>query len=177
METNGELRERLLSAARRMPGASTSQLAAAAAAADSTADYHLRRLVRSGDLTSQMTGRTRRWFQASPRFCPVLKRAIPELRRPEALAVVRALDDTPCSSTDLAARTDVPVGTVRWVTAVLKGTYLLEATRSGRVALRDGAAKCVEHAIAGSCCPDWGRCPMSAAWERERAGRREPTSR
>lgn len=176
MESNGELRERLLLAARRMPGASTAQLAVEADAAPSTADYHLRRLAKMGELTTQMAGRTRRWFQASPRFCPVLKRAIPELRREETLAVARVLDDTPCAAPELAVRSGVPEGTVRWVTAVLHGTFLLERSRAGRVTLREGAGKCIEQAVLGACCPDWGRCPMSLAWERERAAREEATS-
>lgn len=173
VEENERLRERMLAALAVAPGGSTREVARLVDVAESTADYHLRRLGKLGLVTSHPSGRTRRWFAVASGFCPVLRCAIPEMRRPETLAVASALSPTPISAPALADRTGIAEGTVRWVTAVLHRTFLLSRTRSGRVHLRDGAQRCLEMAITSTRCPEWGRCAVSLAWERERAPERE----
>lgn len=172
---NEGLRERVLSALIALPGGSTRDLARRVGIAESTADYHLRRLAKLGLASPQFAGRTRRWYATAGGFCPVLKLAIPELRRVETVAVARALSSMPVTARGLAERSGVPDGTVRWVTAVLQRTFLLAKTRGGRVQLRDGAERCLDLAIATARCPEWGRCAVSLAWERERGpDAREP---
>ena len=174
METNEALRARVLALVQGAPGTSTRQLAAQVGMAESTVDYHLRRLGRAGEVSSVAAGRSRRWFASEGNFCPVLKRAIPELRRPEALAVARVVDDTPASVRDLVERSGLPEGTIRWVSAVLHQAYLIEKTKSGRVVRREGAERCLAQACAARPCPEWGRCPVSLAWERDREPHRQP---
>lgn len=169
VEENERLRERIVAALALAPGGSTRDVARLVGIAESTADYHLRRLGKLGLVTTQPSGRTRRWFATASGFCPVLRRAIPEMRRPEAIVVARALSPTPVSAPELAERSGVAEGTVRWVTAVLHRTFLLAKTRSGRVQLRDGAERCLEMAVTASRCPEWGRCPVSLAWQQGHA--------
>lgn len=167
VEENEGLRERMLDALAAAPGVCTRDVARRVGVAESTADYHLRRLARSGLAAAHWSGRTRRWYATAGGFCPVLKRAIPEMRRAETLLVARALSSTPVSAPQLAERAGVPEGTVRWVTAVLQRTFVLAKTQGGRVYLREGAERCLEMAASASRCPEWGRCPMSLAWERD----------
>lgn len=148
-----------------MPGSSTRAVARALGVDESTADYHLRRLRRRGDVVAQAHGRELAWFLSGSGLCPVLKRAVPAMRREEVLATARALDETPASARIVAERAGVPVGAVRWAAGVLEEAGLLERSRSGRLALRRGADVCIRRAAEGARCELWGRCEVSRALE------------
>lgn len=157
-------RPELVEAVRAMPGASTREVSRAAGVSEWTADYHLRRMLRAGEVTTENVGRTRRWYLASCGLCPVLKRAIPALRRPEAQAVALAAEDYPETLPRLARRAGLPIGTTRWITSVLEDAFLLERSRYGRLSLRHGAQTCLGAATHGRRCDLWGRCPVSREW-------------
>ena len=154
----------LIEAIRAMPGASTRQIASAVGVSEWTADYHLRRLLRTGAVTTELTGRTRSWYVAGCGFCPVLRRALPPLRRPEARALAMAADEWPAALPVLAKRAGVPLGTARWVASVLTDAFIFERNRFGRVTLRRGAGTCVAAASDGRRCDLWGKCAVSRAW-------------
>lgn len=154
----------LIDAIRVSPGASTRQLARAVGISEWTADYHLRRLLRNGAVTTESMGRSRVWYAAGCGLCPVLRRAVPPLRRPEAQAVAMAADEWPVALPVLAKRARVPIGTARWVANVLTDAFILERSRFGRVTLRRGAATCVAAAAEGRRCDLWGKCAVSRAW-------------
>lgn len=157
-------RDALSLAIRATPGASTRELARTTGISEWTADYHLRRMLREGALVAETVGRTRCWYAKGCGLCPVLRRAMPMLRRPEALAVALASPDDPEPLPRLASRAGVSVGTARWVTTVLADAFLLERNRFGRVALRPGAGTCLSAASAGRRCDLWGKCAVSRAW-------------
>lgn len=158
------LRQRLLCVVTDVPGANTRQAATIVGVPESSADYHLRGLVKEGLLTTEFNGRTRHWFASGCGLCPVLRRAVPALRRPEARAVALALDDCPTTATDLSRRTGVALGGVRWAASVLEDARLVVRTTGGRLRLRHGARVCLGKATAGERCPQWGRCPVSQAF-------------
>ena len=170
-------RESLLQAVRQAPGASTRQIAQALGSTEWTTDYHLRRLLRARLVTTEPIGRARCWYAASCGLCPVLKRAMPILRRPEAMAVALAAEDVPETLPRLAARAGVPVGTARWVASVLANAFVLERSRYGRMRLRRGASTCVAAAAEGRRCDLWGKCPVSRAWESLREETPPPAAR
>ena len=163
------LRERLLQVVTELPGAHTRQAAAAVGVPESSADYHLRRLVKEGKLLSEFSGRTRHWYARGCGLCPVLRRAVPMLRREEARACAAALDETPATAIALATRAGVTLGTARWTASVLHEARLLARVRNGRVALRPGARTCLEKAVRAERCNEWGRCPVSVAFLAEQA--------
>lgn len=144
-----------------MPGASASVIARAVGMHESTVTYHLRRLARRGLVHVEPRGRERRWYAAGCGLCPVLRAAIPILRRDEARRVAAALDETPRSASVLARRADVRVGTVRWTAATLEQAGIVQKSRGGRVALHEGARVCIMKAGAEEACGAWGACPMS----------------
>lgn len=155
------------------PGASTRRVAEALALDDTTVDYHLSRLARDGHVVLQRQGRENCWFAASARLCPVLRRAVPALRRDETRAVALAMDDLPRSAADLATRAGVPMGASRWALTTLKQAGLATSSRNGRVRLSDGAEVCLQKALAAERCDRWGACPVSRmleAAEREKDG-------
>lgn len=163
METLDGLREQLLTIVTEMPGANTRQAAARAGVPESSADYHLRRLVKLGHLTSEFQGRTRHWYAKGCGLCPVLRRATPALRRDETRAVAEALREEPSTAGDLARHAGLTLGSVRWVAGVLGEAGLVQRTSQGRLLLRSGAQTCLGKAIHGQRCTEWGRCPVSLA--------------
>lgn len=154
----------LLQAIRLRPGASTREIAAMTGNSEWTADYHLRRLAKAGLVMSEMRGRVRCWFLASCGLCPVLRRAMPALRRPEARAVAWASDETPVTAAQLAARAGVSKGSTRWVAGVLTHAFILERSTGGRTSLRAGAQTCIAQATSGQRCALWGKCSVSREW-------------
>lgn len=164
MRDDTSCRDRLADAVRKMPGASTREISRATGISEWTADYHLRRMLREGALSTENVGRTRRWYAKGCGLCPVLRRAVPALRRPEAQAVALAASDYPENLPRLASRAGVPLGSTRWVTNVLVDAFLLERNRYGRLALRRGAETCLGPAASGRTCDLWGKCPISRAW-------------
>ena len=154
----------LIEAIRTLPGASTRQLAGLVGISEWTADYHLRRLLRTGAVTTELAGRTRSWFVSGCGLCPVLRRAVPPMRRPEARALAMAADEWPAALPLLAKRAGVPIGAARWVSNVLTDAFIFERNRFGRVTLRRGAATCVAAAAEGRRCDLWGKCAVSRAW-------------
>lgn len=163
-----EASQRVLDVVRGRPGLSVRLVARASGVDESTANYHLRRLEKALCVAPQPVGRDLCWFASDCGLCPVLRRAVPLLRRHEARALALALDETGLSASALVARTGVPVGTVRWLVPALVGAGLAERTSSGRARLRDGASTCVAKAMHGERCGAWGRCDVSIAWARER---------
>lgn len=187
--TAGDMRERILQAVTLVPGAHTRQAASIVGVPESSADYHLRALVKEGRLTSEFNGRTRHWYARGCGLCPVLRRAVPALRRKEARAFAFALEETPAPAVAVATRAGVSVGSARWAATVLQGAGLLASTRNGRLALRTGARTCLEKAETGQRCQEWGRCPVSRAilaeqaaasrsdgWKEGYIGRSRPTT-
>jgi predicted transcriptional regulator len=163
-------RERLHELVAMLPGASTRMLAAECGLAETTAGYHLERLAREGLVRSQIVGRDRCWYRSGCGLCPVLRRALPVLRRPAAASVALALSATPATAGELARRTGTPTGAVRWAATELERTLLLARTRQGRLALRPGAEVCLAAATEGRACPLWGQCALSLAWREALAG-------
>jgi predicted transcriptional regulator len=161
--------ERVLRFVALRPGASTASVASGTQLDETTADYHLRKLRKAGMLVTEKGPRMRCWFPANRGFCPVLRRAVPALARPEALAIARALDDLPRTATDVADRAGVSVGEVRWAATVLEQALLLQKSRAGLLTLREGADVCRGKAASAEPCDRWGRCPMAEAWARRMA--------
>lgn len=157
----------ILNALERSPGACATTLARQLGLNETTVSYHLRRHEKTGVVRSEMIGRTRCWFLATCRLCPVLRRALPAFRRPEAEALAKAADDTPRAIPALAATAGVPPGTARWLTGVLEEAFLLERTHMGRWRLREGAGRCVAMAAAGAPCDQWGKCEVSKAYRNQ----------
>lgn len=151
------------------PGANTRSVADAVGLDDSTASYHLRRLAKEGKLVAEAGARERRWFEARRGWCPVLRRALPELRRPEALAVAMALGNTPANANGIARASGVPVGQVRWIATRLEGALIVERSRAGWLSLRQDADVCLEKAARAEPCDQWGRCPIAQEWARRMA--------
>lgn len=156
-----DTRALILDHLRATPGLSTRAVARAVGVDESTADYHLRRLRQSGGASSETVGREVVWYAGGCGFCPILRQAIPVLRRPEALAVAMALDETPTSASRLAQRAGMRVGTVRWIAEVLEKCGILTKTASGRLTLHEGAHVCVSKAAGAQRCELWGKCPLS----------------
>lgn len=147
------------------PGASTRRVAEALALDETTVDYHLSRLARAGQVVLQRQGRENCWFAASSRLCPVLRRAVPALRRDETRAIALAMDDLPRSAADLATRAGVPMGATRWALTTLKQAGLATSSKTGRVQLAEGAETCIQKALAAERCDRWGACPVSRMLE------------
>ncbi|HWH07791.1 MAG TPA: winged helix-turn-helix transcriptional regulator [Candidatus Thermoplasmatota archaeon] len=143
------------------PGASTRKVAHALAVDDSTAAYHLRRLRREGKVVEQRQGRERCWYNAGRGMCPVLRQAVPALRREETARVAQALGETPQPATWIARAAGVPLGQVRWALLVLEKAGLVARSSLGRVQLADGADVCVRNALQAKGCEAWGECPVS----------------
>lgn len=158
--------QRVLGFVVQRPGASTAAVAQGTQLDETTADYHLRRLMKMGKLLSEKGPRTRAWFPANRGFCPVLRRAVPALARPEARAVALALADTPRPAALVARDACLPVGQVRWAARALEPTLLVRKSRAGFLALRDGAELCRGKAARAEPCDRWGRCPLAQEWAR-----------
>lgn len=171
MEANEEARNALLAQVKACPGAHTRTLAAAVGLSESTAAYHLKRLAKMGQVHSTLVGRDRCWFLSLCGLCPVLRRALPVLRRPTVLRVAKALDDTPRSAPEIAEPLALARGTVRWATLALANAHLAERSRGGRTSLREGADVCLARATTGQPCDLWGRCPVSVSWLDEQRAR------
>lgn len=172
-----EAAQRVLEVVRAAPGLSVSAVARASEVEQSTASYHLRRLEREARVAAMPVGRDLCWYAADCGLCPVLRRAVPLLRRDETRALALAMDETPASALALSERSAVPLGTVRWIIPVLAGATLAERTRNGRTFLREGAATCIAKAVAAERCDRWGQCPVSKAWLAERVGAEEASAR
>lgn len=97
-------------------------------------------------------------------MCPILRRALPRLRREPVAIVARCLGETPVTSSELVARSGLERGSVRWASHELERTFLAQRTPGGRLHLREGAEVCVAKGLAEEACGLWGQCPVSAAW-------------
>jgi len=121
-------------------------------------------------------GRALCWFAAEAGYCPVLRAALPLLRREEARRVALALpQDVPATAIAIARETGVPVQTVRSTLAALERAGVARKSVSGRACLREGARICVEKAAAGESCDMWGACAVSAALTRRLDARPAPS--
>lgn len=145
------------------PGCSTRTVAKALGLDESTADYHLRRMRKRGEVVAEPHGRELAWFLNGSGLCPVLKQAVPAVRRPETLATALALRETPATAREVSERAGVPLGSVRWAAGVLEEAGVLVKSPSGRLALRPGADVCIRRAAEGARCELWGRCEVSRA--------------
>lgn len=143
------------------PGASTRMVARALGLDETTADYHLRRLAKQERLQSEMRGRERAWWPIGGRHCPVLRRAIPALRREETRAAALALTRAPATANELADRARISLATARWSARVLADAGLAQRTRNGRIHLAEGATPCIALAAEGKGCDQWGKCALS----------------
>ena len=128
---------------------------------DSTADYHLRGMLKEGRASVERTGRELTWWPPGCAYCPVLRRAIPTLRREGATALLLALDDWPVASNVLAARAGLTVQAARSHLGAFVQAGLAVKTGRGRVGLAEGARTCVQNARAGATCDKWGKCANS----------------
>ncbi|HUR68711.1 MAG TPA: winged helix-turn-helix transcriptional regulator [Candidatus Thermoplasmatota archaeon] len=146
------------------PGSSTRALASEMGLSESTVAYHLQRLVALGEASSTIVGRSRCWYARGCGLCPVLRRAVPTLRRAGVREVAAALGDTPLTAPELAERTGVSLGAARWAAQELAHSFLAERTRGGRTQLRNGAEVCMTKALVGEPCERWGSCAVSEAW-------------
>lgn len=169
MEGNEPSYARVLSVVAQTPGESTRSIAASVGLNESTADYHLRRLAKDGKVVAEASARERRWYPAGRGWCPVLRRAMPEMRRGEAMDVAMALTSTPVTSNQLARASRVSVGQVRWIATRLEGTLILQKSRAGYLSLREEADICRDKAILGEPCDRWGKCPLAQEWTRRLA--------
>ena len=158
------MRERLLPLLAAHPGLSTRAIADAVSMSESTVAYHLRRLVREGEARSQVVGRDRCWYAKGCDLCPILRRAVPRLRRPAVAQVALALEETPRTASELSERAGLDRGSVRWASQELTRTFLAEKTRGGRVFLRHGADVCLAKGLSGESCTLWKTCPVGQAY-------------
>ena len=159
-------RERIARLVRESPGLSATSLGNTAGLDDTTVSYHLRRLARENRVVSEDTGRERVWFARAPgcAYCPVLRRAIPLLRRETPRSLAHALGPDPRSIRGLALTIGLRPGAVRRAAEGLEEAGLVERNAYGHVQLREGAEVCREKALASDPCPEWGRCPISRTW-------------
>jgi predicted transcriptional regulator len=156
------------------PGASTRELATSLRLAESTVDYHLRKLKRDGALVCDPNGRSIAWFLAGHGLCPVLRRAVPMMRRSDARAVADALiPDLPTTSAALARSTGLPWGSARWTLQLLEDAGLVERLRTGRAVLAPGAETCRGKATRAERCGLWGACEVSKRWVKRREEERK----
>lgn len=160
---------RIVELLRSEPGASTSMVAARLALDQSTADYHLRRLKRGGDVVVERSGRELAWYVKGGGFCPLLRAALPGLRRESVAKVALVLDERPRTAGDVATRAGVSVGEARWACAVLETLGFVSRTASGRVMLREGHRMCVVKGAAQEPCTLWGSCEPSRQRGRDEA--------
>lgn len=158
-------RERVAELVTASPGKSTTALALEIGLDDTTVGYHLHRLSREGKVSPEDLGRELVWFPrgAGCTFCPVLRQAIPALRRESIRTVAYALETEPRSMHGLATYTGLRPGAVRRAVDALDGAGLVLRSRFGRVQLREGAELCREKALGAESCPEWGRCEVSRA--------------
>lgn len=164
IEADGETdatRARLVRFLMAHPGPSTRRVAAELGVDESTADYHLRRLLRRGKVVPQRVGRELVWYVNGSGFCPVLRAALPHLRRESVRRVAQALERAPRTAGEVALAAGVRVGEVRWASQALEGAGLAARSPNGRIMLREGASICVEKGCAQSPCALWGRCIVS----------------
>lgn len=174
MDGMDDRRASILEAVARSPGTSTRAAARSIGVTEWTADYHLRALAKEGIVTREIIGRERCWYKSSCGFCPVIRRAMPVVRRPEALALSLAAEEaTHLPLTVLSRRAGVPVGTARWAGEQLVDAFILERGRMGRLALRDGAGLCISRAASGERCELWGKCAVSRAWKEQTSSTQE----
>lgn len=164
------LPRRLVAAASERPGACTRDLATAVGTSESNAAYHLKRLEREGAVLCEPSGRALSWYATGCGLCPVLRRAVPLLRREGVRAVAQTVKEAPETSRSLAARSGVDYGATRWAAELLEGAFLVERSSTGRVWLREGAARCVAMATTAQRCDLWGRCAVSRAFSDQRGG-------
>jgi len=144
-----------------LPGVGTRTLAGMLDMPESSLDYHLRRLHRDGQLVCDARGRSVSWFIAGQGYCPVLRRALPLLRREETHHIALLLADTPQSVGSLVQETGYSLGLVRWNLSLLETAGLVERNVPGRAVLARGAETCRERAIAQERCDQWGACAIS----------------
>lgn len=155
-------RTRIAAIVQAAPGSNTRTIAQQLALDASTADYHLRRLLKEGKVVQQRQGRELCWFSSRATPCPVVRRLVVAFRREETRAVARALEeDLPKSSLSLAEETGIERQRVRWAMGVLTDIGIAERTRSGRVLLAEGASTCLAKGLSGEPCGMWGACPVS----------------
>lgn len=154
MEAKDKIREYL----RATPGASTQMVGDGVGLDPSTADYHLRRMLRAGQATREQSGREAAWFLVGCGLCPILRASVPALRRPNVGAVARELREDPDTATSLAARAGEDVGRTRWAAESLMALGLAERTRTGRIQRAPGAEICIAKALRGEACDQWGKC-------------------
>ena len=153
--------ERVLEYLEREPGQSVRMVGIAMGINSSTASYHLRKLERAGRVTRVVNGREVVWFRATSSLCPVLRRAMPLMRRAQVPVVAARLKETPRTARAVAREAGLPDGTVRWAIDLLCEAGIAQKSGVGHPRLRDGAEVCVARALAGETCPMWGACAPS----------------
>lgn len=177
MDEELETRRRILTLLMDTPGISTAAAARALELDAATADHHLRKLRRGARVASAAVGREVCWYATRCGFCPVLQRAIPTLRRPGLAAVARELREFAQTSPTLAEHSGVEVGQVRWAATALVGCGLAERSAAGFLRLAPGAHTCVQKALAGERCSEWGGCAPSKTWAAAWDARAAPAGR
>ena len=154
-------RDRILEFLTATPGASTRMVARAMGMDDSSADYHLRRLLKERRLELDLHGRRVAWWPARCGYCPVLRRAIPAFRREGVAATAEALGEWPVAAPEIARRAGLPLALARASLHALLDAGLATRTQRGRTARAEGAATCIAKAAGQATCDLWGACPLS----------------
>ena len=139
--------------------------------------YHLHRLSREEKISSSQAGREVVWFASGCGLCPVLRRAVPAMRRAGVAPLALALTDEPIPLPIIAQDAGLSVGEARWGIQVLKEVGIAQTAWNGKPSLAAGADECVARSLAHEPCPLWGSCAPSRALEGASAIRaRRPSS-
>ncbi len=149
---------RVLAAA---PGANTRHVARTLELDESTASYHLRRLSKQGHVASERRGREVVWFMGQMRLCPILRAAMPIMRRPTVTQLAHTLDERARTIPELAQKSGLTLGETRWAADTLADAGILKRTPGGLSRLAPGAAWCIMKAMRGESCDRWGACEPS----------------
>lgn len=164
---------RILEAVQRAPGAAVADVARAVGVDHSTADYHLRRLLRDGFVGAVRSGRVRAHYAAGCGICPLVRAALPRLggahAAAPALAALVAAGNAGVRAADAARERGVPVGVMRYALQAAVGAGLAERVAFGRFALVPGASRCARCVTDRARCDAWRKCEPGARW-RARAG-------
>ena len=153
--------EKIVEALRNEPGQCATGVARVVGINASTASYHLRRLAREGKVSFADFGRERVWFALGCQLCPVLRRAVPAMRRAGVAPIAVAMTEAPAALAHLAADAGLSHGEAEWAFKVMQDAGIATRSQTGKARLVAGGEECVARALAQEPCPLWGSCAPS----------------
>lgn len=152
----------LEAAVRARPGVDSSTLARSAGVNPSTADYHLRRLVRAGRVHRVRVGRVVAHYAAGSGHCPLLRRAIPLVANAsamrDAVEAMKAAGEHGVRPSQAARDKGVRISAMRYALVAAEQAGLAERAGFGRYRLAVAAEACAERAVERGVCAARGTC-------------------